>query len=53
MAIYVVREEDSVDAIAESADVPVEELLWANQIEYPYRLAVRQEKAFLPLSGHL
>lgn len=42
MAIYVVRGGDSVDSIALAAGIPAEEVIWANQIEYPYRLAVGQ-----------
>ena len=42
MKIYVVKQADSVDSIAESQGIPVETLVWANQIEYPYRLAVGQ-----------
>ena len=36
------KEGRHVDRIAETAGIPVGELLWANQIEYPYRLAVGQ-----------
>lgn len=42
MEIYVVKEGDNVDAIARSFDLPVEILVWDNQIEPPYRLAVGQ-----------
>ena len=42
VSVYVVKEGDNVDRIAETAGIPVGELLWANQIEYPYRLAVGQ-----------
>ena len=42
MAIYVVKEGDTVDAIGAAAGIPVETLLRDNQIEYPYRLAVGQ-----------
>lgn len=42
VSVYVVKEGDNVDRIAEMAGIPVGELLWANQIEYPYRLAVGQ-----------
>ena len=42
MKIYVVKQGDSVDSIAESQGIPVETLVWAKQIEYPYRLAVGQ-----------
>lgn len=49
LAIYVVREGDSVDSIAGSAGIPAEEVIWANQIEYPYRLAVGQS-LYIPVS---
>ncbi|MCC2820447.1 glycosyl hydrolase family 18 protein [Enterocloster sp. OA13] len=42
MDIYVVKQGDSVDSIAKSYNIPTETLLWDNQIEYPYRLAVGQ-----------
>ncbi len=42
MDIYVVKQGDSVDTIAASAGIPVETLIWDNQIEYPFRLAVGQ-----------
>ena len=42
VSVYVIKEGDNVDWIAETAGIPVGELLWANQIEYPYRLAVGQ-----------
>lgn len=42
MWIYVVKTGDNVDSIAKEAGVSVETLLWDNQIEYPYRLAVGQ-----------
>ena len=42
MAIYVVKPGDSVDTISGNSGIPVEELIWANQLEYPYRLAVGQ-----------
>ena len=35
VSVYVVKEGDNVDRIAETASIPVGELLWANQIEYP------------------
>ena len=40
--IYVVKSGDNVDRIAEIFQIPVKELLWANQIEAPFRLAVGQ-----------
>lgn len=42
MAIYVVKPGDSVDTISGNSGIPVGELIWANQLEYPYRLAVGQ-----------
>lgn len=42
MKIYVVKQGDSVDTIAASQGIPVENLLFDNQIGYPYRLAVGQ-----------
>ena len=40
--IYVVEQGDTVDGIAGKTNLPVGELIWANQLEYPYRLAVGQ-----------
>lgn len=42
MSIYVVKQGDSVDTIAESQGIPVQSLIFDNQIGYPYRLAVGQ-----------
>ncbi|MCI8763755.1 MAG: LysM peptidoglycan-binding domain-containing protein [Lachnospiraceae bacterium] len=42
MQIYVVKEGDNVDRIAASQGIPVDALIYDNQIEYPYRLAVGQ-----------
>ena len=42
MEIYVVQPGDDVDAIAARYDIAVQDLIWANQIDYPYRLAVGQ-----------
>lgn len=42
MQIYVVRPGDTVDRIAADTGIPVETLIYDNQIEYPYRLAVGQ-----------
>jgi len=42
MEIYVVRPGDNVDAIAEAFGVSVEQIIYDNQLEYPYRLAVGQ-----------
>ncbi|MDO4330020.1 MAG: glycosyl hydrolase family 18 protein [Lachnospiraceae bacterium] len=49
MELYVVKEGDSVDSIAAAHSISAEDVIWANQIEYPYRLAVGQ--ALLILSG--
>ncbi len=40
--IYVVNPGDNVDEIAARAGIPVETLIFDNQIPYPYRLAVGQ-----------
>lgn len=50
MQIYVVQEGDNVDLIAARMGIPVETLLYDNQIEYPYRLAVGQA-LFIRSSG--
>lgn len=42
MQIYVVKPGDTVDAIASGAGIPVDTLIYDNQIKYPYRLAVGQ-----------
>lgn len=42
MEIYVVNPGDSVDSIAAAYGVPVDTILYNNQIEYPYELAVGQ-----------
>lgn len=42
MQIYVVKEGDNVDRIASLTGIPVETLIFDNQIQYPYRLAVGQ-----------
>lgn len=42
MQIYVVKQGDTVDAIAADAGISVEDLVYINQVEYPYRLAVGQ-----------
>lgn len=42
MNIYTVKQGDSVDSIAAAQNISVELLIWENQIEYPYRLAVGQ-----------
>ncbi len=42
MEIYVVKPGDTVDSIAGENGVPVDTILYNNQIEYPYELAVGQ-----------
>ncbi len=42
MEIYVVKQGDTVDSIAASLGIGVEQLLWENELEPPYRLAVGQ-----------
>lgn len=42
MQIYVVKAGDTVDSIAADTRIPVETLIYDNQIAYPYRLAVGQ-----------
>lgn len=49
MDIYVVKQGDTIDAIASSYGTTPEEISYANQIPYPYRLAVGQ--ALLLKSG--
>ncbi len=45
--IYTVREGDTVDLIAAATGAPVEDIIYANQIAYPYRLAVG-ESLYVP-----
>lgn len=42
MEIYVVKPGDTVDSIAQANGVPVDTILYNNQIEYPYELAIGQ-----------
>ena len=42
MAIYVVQSGDTVDSIAAQLQTPVEDIIYANQLNYPYPLAVGQ-----------
>lgn len=42
MEIYIVQPGDTVDSISASQGVPVDSILYNNQIPYPYRLAVGQ-----------
>lgn len=42
MTIYVVQPNDTVDTIAESYQVPVDNIIYINQLAYPYALAIGQ-----------
>lgn len=42
MPIYVVKSGDTVDTIARDVEVAVSELIYDNQLVYPYRLAIGQ-----------
>lgn len=42
MEIYVVKPGDSVDSIAQQLDANAEQIIFDNQLEYPYALAVGQ-----------
>ena len=42
MEIYVVKQGDTVDNISQSTGISVEKLIFDNQIEYPYELAIGQ-----------
>ena len=42
MEIYVVKSQDTVDKIAAEYSVLAEEIIYANQLAYPYPLAIGQ-----------
>ena len=42
MEIYIIQPGDTVDSIADAQGVPLDTILYNNQIPYPYRLAVGQ-----------
>lgn len=42
MEIYIVKPDDSVDSIANKLDANVEQIIFDNQLEYPYGLAIGQ-----------
>lgn len=42
MTIYVVQPEDTVDSIAQSYQVSVQDVIYINQLVYPYALAIGQ-----------
>lgn len=56
MDIYVVKEGDTVDSIAFYFGISINSLIYANQLEYPYRLSIGQSMLIvddLELSGLL
>ncbi len=50
MEIYIVQQNDTVDSIAQSYQVPVENIIEINQILYPYALAIGQA-LLIPTGG--
>jgi len=50
MTIYVVQPDDTVDSIAEFYEVQVENLIYVNQLAYPYALAIGQA-LLIPTEG--
>lgn len=42
MLIYIVKPGDNIDSIASRFGVPVDRVIYVNQLEYPYRLVVGQ-----------
>lgn len=50
MELYVVKRGDNVDSISRLRNISVQRLIWENQLEYPYRLAVGQA---LYISGEM
>lgn len=42
MLIYTVQAGDTIDSIAQNYQVPVSSIIFNNQLEYPYRLAIGQ-----------
>lgn len=42
MDIYVIQPNDTIDEISEKVQVPVQQLIWDNQLMYPCELAVGQ-----------
>ncbi len=42
MEIYIVKENDTLDSIANIYNIPVSEIIKANNLEYPYTLKVNQ-----------
>lgn len=52
MEIYVVKEGDNIDLIAAKFVVPVQWIIEANQLVYPYALAVGQALLILTETGN-
>ena len=42
MLIYIVKPGDTIDDIARNYQIPVDRLIWVNQLVYPYQLAIGQ-----------
>ncbi len=40
MLIYIVKPGDDIDSIASRFGVPTDRVIYVNQLDYPYRLAV-------------
>ncbi len=51
MEIYIVKAGDTVDGIAEESGVAASSVIYTNQLEYPYRLAVGQALLLFPETG--
>lgn len=47
MIIYVVKEGDTLTRISENFGVSMEQIIWANQLEYPYHLVIGQSLLLL------
>lgn len=47
MLIYIVKEGDTLTQISNSFGITMEEIIWANQLEYPYYLAIGQSLLLL------
>lgn len=47
MFIYVVKEGDTLIRISNSFGIPMEDIIWANQLEYPYYLVIGQSLLLL------
>ena len=47
MIIYIVKEGDTLTRISENFGVSMEQIIWANQLEYPYHLVIGQSLLLL------